>query len=135
VGSVREAFDRLGESGWREAERDALTAFLAAPLASTVLALGGGAPTVPAIAELLLAAASAGSVIIVLLEVDPAIAAERLARDPGDRTSLTGQGIVEELAGLDAARRPIYRRLALRAVNAGTGSVQQVAETLIAALR
>ncbi|MEY5033074.1 MAG: hypothetical protein RL354_2105, partial [Planctomycetota bacterium] len=38
--------------------------------------------------------------------------AARLRRQEGDRPSLTGRGVVEEIGELAAARRPLYAALA-----------------------
>lgn len=128
--SVRSVFEREGEAVWRAAELDALAAFLAAPVAPSVLALGGGAPMVPGIASLVEQARSEGRVVVIHLRVDPSTAAQRLSRDPGDRTSITGAGLIEELAALHEARDGRYRSLSDLSVDAGDGDPEAVAERL-----
>ncbi len=130
VVSVREVFERLGEAPWRAGELAALSAFLDAPLASSILALGGGAVMVEPIARLLQRARSEGRITTVLLDVPPAVAAERLRRDPGDRTSITGRGLIEELAELHARRIGRYRELADITIDVGAGDPDAIARVL-----
>lgn len=129
--SVKATFERLGEASWRAGETAALAAFLDAPLAPSVLALGGGAPMTEAVADRLRAASAAGQALVVHLDCPPEIAGERLSRDPGDRGSITGAGLVEELAALHRARIDRYRALAAISIDASLGSADAVAERLL----
>lgn len=122
VVSVRDVFERLGEPAWRAGELAAFTAFLQAPLTPSVIAMGGGAVTVDAILALLQQARATGRVIVILLDVLPETAAERLLADPGDRTSITGRGLVEELGELYAQRIARYRLVADLSIDARSGS-------------
>lgn len=107
--SVREAFAALGETRFRELEADALRAALAEP--PSVLALGGGTPTAPGAAEILRQARAVGRAALVFLDPPLESLAARLAADAGDRPSLTGRGVVEEIAELAVQRRPLYTEL------------------------
>jgi shikimate kinase len=109
--TVRDAFATAGEKAFREAE----TAELAAALARTapaILALGGGTPTAPGAAELLRDARARDRAWIVFLDPPLERLAARLAQDAGDRPSLTGRGVVEEIEMVAQARRPLYAALA-----------------------
>jgi shikimate kinase len=108
--TVREAFAALGEARFRELEADALRAALAEP--PSVLALGGGTPTAPGAAELLQAARATGRAFLVFLDPPLEALARRLSADAGDRPSLTGHGVVEEIAEIAARRRGPYAALA-----------------------
>jgi shikimate kinase len=57
---------------------------------------------------------------------------ERLRADPGDRGSLTGRGLLEELQALLAAREPLYSGLSNLAVDTGGRTVAEVTDELLA---
>jgi len=107
--NVREAFATAGEARFREAEPRALAEVLAQP--AQVIALGGGTPTAPGAAELLSDARSAGRAFMVFLDPPLEVLAARLRTEAGDRPSLTGLGVVEEIGVLAEARRPLYAAL------------------------
>jgi shikimate kinase len=107
--NVREAFATAGEACFREAEARALAEVLAQP--AQVIALGGGTPTAPGAAALLSAARSAGRVFVVFLDPPLDVLATRLRTEEGDRPSLTGLGVVEEIGVVAQARRPLYAAL------------------------
>lgn len=131
VVSVREVFERLGEPSWRAGEHAALVALLSAPLTPSVIALGGGAVTVDAILTLLQQARAAGRAVVVHLDVSPTVAGERLSRDPGDRSSITGRGIVDELADLYAQRIARYQAVADITIDASMGTPDAIASVLV----
>ncbi|MHC4776819.1 MAG: shikimate kinase, partial [Planctomycetota bacterium] len=54
----------------------------------------------------------AGAATVVYLHCDTGELARRLARDGGDRPSLTGAGPMEEIQTVLEAREPTYRQLA-----------------------
>jgi shikimate kinase len=108
--TVREAFVEHGESGFRAAEAAALSAALDEPPA--IIALGGGTPTAPGAAYRLDAERRAGRAFVVFLDPGSDILAARLRAHEGDRPSLTGRGVVEEIEELACARRPLYAALA-----------------------
>lgn len=106
--SVREAFAVAGEAAFRAAEAKALAAVLGEP--ARVIALGGGTPTAPGAAEEIAQARRRGAVVVFL---DPPleVLAERLRAEQGDRPSLTGLGVVEEIESIARVRRPLYAAL------------------------
>lgn len=106
--SVREAFASAGEAAFREAEAKALAAVLAEP--PQVIALGGGTPMAPGASEQLVAARASGA-LVVFLDPPLDVLAARLRAEQGDRPSLTGLGVVEEIESIAAARRPRYAAL------------------------
>lgn len=112
LASVRDVFSRHGESVWRAGEHAALASLLDAPLAPAVIALGGGAPMTEGVATTLHDGRRSGRLIVAHLACSAETSAARLAMAPGDRPSLTGQPIADELAGLAVRREPRYRALA-----------------------
>ncbi|MBI1303979.1 MAG: shikimate kinase II [Phycisphaera sp.] len=108
--SVGDAFRSVGERRFRDAESEALRTALAE--APQIIALGGGTPTAPGAAAALAAARDAGRAVIVFLDPATDTLAARLAHDAGDRPSLTGRGVVEEIEEIARMRRPLYAALA-----------------------
>ncbi|MBL9149491.1 MAG: hypothetical protein JNM94_12450 [Phycisphaerae bacterium] len=132
--SVREVFERAGERVWRQGEHDALAALLDAPLAPAVIALGGGAPMTDSIARRLHEDRVQGRVVVVHLACPAAVSATRLTREPGDRPSLTGRPITDELESLAAIRTPRYEQLADVTVDA-TRETDAIVDEIVAAAR
>lgn len=130
--SVREAFAAVGETRFREAESSALARVLAGP--ASIVALGGGTPTAPGAATLLAEARAQGRACIVFLDPPLSALAARLAADAGDRPSLTGRGVVEEIAELASRRRPLYGELADIVIATTTESEEEV-QAVAAAVR
>ncbi len=108
--TVAKAFERVGEPGFRAAESTALAEALAQP--PQVIALGGGTPTAPRAADALAAARRDSRALLVFLDLPLELLAERLAAHQGDRPSLTGRGVVEEIEDVARMRRPLYAALA-----------------------
>ena len=121
-GSIAVFFEMHGEAAWRSLERRAFAAALDGGLdrspdsiePARVIALGGGAVTVPEIRDGLEAGRRDGSLRVAWLSAPVATLSARLEADPGDRRSLTGRGVAEETGDLLARREPLYRRLADR---------------------
>jgi shikimate kinase len=107
---VREAFRVHGEDRFRAAETEALAEALRE--APQVIALGGGTPTAPGAAELIANARTNHRAFVVFLDLPLQVLASRLHQDAGDRPSLTGLGVVEEIERLAFVRRPLYAALA-----------------------
>jgi shikimate kinase len=116
--SVRAVFEGPGESVWRAGEAASCAALFDAPLPPAVIALGGGAPMLDQVATTLQAARRDGRAIVIHLRCPSSVAGERLGRAPGDRTSLTGLGVTQELDELARVRGPRYEELADAAVDA-----------------
>lgn len=133
-GSVRDFMAREGEPAWRELERRAFVAATAGsgPDRPRILALGGGAVTVAAIRDGLTRLRETGTARVAWLSAPVPTLAERLRADPGDRGSLTGRGLIDELPALLAAREPFYRGLSNLAVDTAGRPVAEVADALVA---
>ncbi|MBX3404370.1 MAG: shikimate kinase [Phycisphaeraceae bacterium] len=131
-----EAFAAHGESVFRIAENRAL--INESVIGGRVIALGGGTPTAPGVAQMLEGDRSAGRAVIVYLRVMPDVLRARLrATDTSTRPSLTGTGTLEEIESVFAARDPVYRRLATHVIEAAAeenphaGHIAQRIERLI----
>ena len=105
-----EALRGVGEVAFRAAEATALASVLSEH--PRVLALGGGTPTAPGAAEMISRAREERRVFVVFLDPPLDVLANRLRAEAGDRPSLTGRGVVEEIEELAAKRRPLYAALA-----------------------
>ncbi len=131
--SVREAFSLHGERVFRQAEVSALRGVLLEGVG--VLALGGGTAMVPAARELL--RGFADGLCVVYLRASAACLRERLASGGvGDRPSLTGRGVLEEIEEVFAARDAIYREIADAVIEVdgltADGCVRRIEELLAA---
>lgn len=98
--TVPEIFDLYGEARFREGERRVMQRLLNAP--PHVLATGGGAFMDPETREAVKAKA-----VSVWLKADIEVLARRVSRKEG-RPLLAGKNPREVLAGLEAARGPVY---------------------------
>jgi shikimate kinase len=107
--SIREIWAAHGEAAWRAAERAAFQEALRA--VGAVVALGGGTPMIPDVAERMRAARRSGLARVIYLRGAPAVLARRLAQVPGDRPSLTGGDPAAEAAEVLAQREPVYLAL------------------------
>ena len=132
--SVRGVFAAQGEATWRDGELGAAESLFAAPLAPSVIAIGGGAPAINELARRLHDERRAKRAFVVHLSCAIDVAAARLAAVPGDRVSLTGTGIVEELSALAAARSLRYEELADSVIDA-EGAPETVVARIASALR
>lgn len=126
--SLREAWDQRGEEAFREAEVEALRDVLSQ---GVVLALGGGTPTAPGAPAMLREARARGAILVYLRGSPEALGARLLREENRDRPSLTGAGVVEEIAVVFAARDPLYRELATIAVDTDGRSIGELLELLL----
>jgi shikimate kinase len=110
--SVADAWKLDGEPAFRLAETKAISQVLAEPRA--VIALGGGSPTAPGAADILRAAARAGTIILIYLRASSGALHDRLvANGPGiNRPSLTGKDPLQEIEDVLQVRDPLYKELA-----------------------
>ena len=99
--SISELFEQLGESGFREIEASLIQSLLERHEPS-VLALGGGAVTTPAVLDLLRERATT---ILVEIDVDTAWARSRDTDRPNARDEVSFRTLYEQ-------RAPLYRRAA-----------------------
>lgn len=116
----------IGQAGFREREAEALRHLLDGP--ACVLALGGGTPTAPGAAEALRTARETAGTIVVYLRADAALLHARLSRtDMAARPSITGADPLAEIAGVLAARDPLYLSLADMVIGCGAEGPEEVA--------
>lgn len=124
--SVAEAWSRFGEPAFRAAEAQALAAALLDD--GTVIALGGGTPTAPGVAELIEHAKNKRRCVVAYLRCEPAELRSRLmGLDEAamtNRPSLTGGHPLDEIESVFAARDPLYRKLASREIE-GVRSIDE----------
>jgi len=128
--TIRDVWIAHGEEAWRQAEEKALRHALVEP--PSILALGGGTPTIPAAYKVLDKARQAGKIRVIYLECSAQVLQGRLQHQSGDRATLTGLGVVEEVPVLLAAREPIYRALADGQINTGPLTPEEAIDALIA---
>jgi shikimate kinase len=108
--SAGDALRTAGEPAFREAETSALRA--ACEGAPRVIALGGGTPTAPGAAPFIDSLRREGRAFVVYLNPPLAILEARLRESAGNRPSLTGRGVVEEMSEIARRRQPLYAALA-----------------------
>lgn len=122
-----------GAARWREAERVALGQIVASPHGPCIVAVGAGAPDHVPTADIIRRARSGGW-RVVHVRCSPQVCAARLAADPAGRPSVTGTGLVEEIAALHAKRTPTYESLCDLAVD-GERALADVALSIARAAR
>ncbi|HWE35486.1 MAG TPA: shikimate kinase [Isosphaeraceae bacterium] len=103
--SIAAIFAQAGEPAFRDLEEATLRDLVGR--AGAVLATGGGVVLREVNRDALRRFG-----FVVWLTADPAALADRLARDPADRPSLTGLGTIAEVAAVLEARAPLYRATA-----------------------
>ncbi|MBA2479391.1 MAG: shikimate kinase [Planctomycetes bacterium] len=127
--SIAAWFARAGEASFREREAACLVELLAG-VQPFVLATGGGAVVRRENRTLL--AHSGG--IVVYLHAEAAHLQERLRADAGNRPSLTGAAVADEVSALLAVRDPWYREIATHVLPA-VESVDALAARIAALAR
>lgn len=128
--SIREIFDRGGESEFRDWESRTLQ--LVAAMAPAVVALGGGAVLRPENREQI-----ARTGIAVWLQIDAETACQRLQADAttaARRPALTDLPPQQEIAKLIAQREPLYHQTASIHVPAAGRSVAEIADDIVVRL-
>ena len=111
VAGVAEAFARFGEAEFRRAEGKALRTVLATD--HQVIALGGGTPTAPGVAELIRDVRASGAAVVIYLRGSAETLRARLAVSTrAHRPSLTGADPVDEVNALLRARDGAYSEIA-----------------------
>lgn len=139
VRDAGEAFARVGEAGFREAEVEVLGAVLDGIESEggrgadrVIVSLGGGTPTAPGASELLRRARDSIGILLVYLHADVGVLSERLREvgEDGNRPSLTGKGVVEEIGEVYASRDGLYRELASAVIEVGGESVDGAVEAV-----
>lgn len=108
--TVRLVWATHGEVAWRSAEVWCLRQALNGQ--GRVIALGGGTPVIPDARLLIDDARQSGRATAVYLNLPASALKSRLQRRSGDRPSLTGGDVAEEVATVVEERRPIYEGMA-----------------------
>lgn len=126
--SVAQLFENPGEAWFRTREGELLAQALEAGVG--VVACGGGVVLDPRHRALLRARCR-----VVWLEVDPAEAARRVARDGTTRPLLAGAQASDRLADLLATRRALYEEVAAFRVPTDGQTSAQVVDAVLAALK
>lgn len=122
--SIASLFADEGEAAFRQEEERTLQALTQSP--PRVLATGGGAVLRPSNREALRRFG-----FVAWLSADAHALAHRLRTDPGNRPSLTGLGLVEEIQAVLQAREPLYRDLADVEISTLDRSPSQVADAVL----
>lgn len=128
--SIREIFTTDGEPEFRRLERATLVSLLAQE--RLVIAAGGGAILNP---DTRADFRQAGPVVWLTADV-PTIA-ERLTSDPttaARRPSLTGQSLIDEIAGVLKQREPLYRETATIIMPTQARSVAEIVQEIVSQL-
>ena len=125
--SISAIFQARGEAAFRDLEAQALARFLANPVAS-VLSVGGGAVTQPRNRTAL-----KGHQRVVWLRATDATLASRIGNG-SDRPLLAGKDVVVELGRLSKARDGMYGEVADAVVDVDNLSLDDVVDSVMAAL-
>ncbi len=129
--SVREAFALHGEAVFRQAEISVLREVLFEGVG--VLSLGGGTAMHPGAQELL--GRFGEGLWVGYLRASPACLRARLASEGvGDRPSLTGRGVLEEIEEIFRLRDATYRGLADEVIEVDGVSVSACVDRIVALL-
>ena len=99
-----------GEAAWRQAETVVAREIVEG--AGQLISMGGGMPIIPEVQLLMQEAREAGSLIVIYLDAPVDLLQQRLAAQPGDRSTLTGMGLIEEIEAISVDRDPVYRAMA-----------------------
>ena len=129
--SVRQVWARHSEKAWRAAEAAALEQVLSA--SRQVIALGGGTPLINEARQLIETARREGAAWVVYLQANAETLRRRLVQEAGDRPSLTGGDVAEEVAAVLRQREPAYLGLADFVCDASEDP-EAITERILAAL-
>jgi shikimate kinase len=140
--TIAQVWQARGEKRWRDAETTVLRSLLnnrsASPRQRMVIALGGGAPMIPAVADMVASARANGVALTVYLACSVQTLQDRLRRagEAGQsRPPLLGHDAVAEVPAVLALREPTYRGLADIVIDANQPSSINTLKELLAALR
>lgn len=128
--TISDIFAEQGEPAFRDLEEQVVKQL--ASRQQTVVALGGGAVLREASRDRLKKAGP-----VVWLTAAPATIAARLSQDSSTgsrRPSLTGGGVLQEVAQVLTAREPLYRECATLVVDTEGKSPRQVAAEILSTL-
>ncbi len=108
--TVQEIWAAHGEAAWRATEVDALREVLSSE--DQVLSLGGGTPMIAEARAMIESASRSNRAYVVYLKCSVDVLENRLQVEVGDRPSLTGGSVADEIGGILREREPIYEALA-----------------------
>jgi shikimate kinase len=108
--TISEIWAAHGEAAWRRAEVAALDEVLADE--NLIIALGGGVPMIDAARRRIEAGRPAGELRVAYLKCPVEVLTQRLRAAPGDRPSLTGAAVTDEIAAVLRRRQATYEALA-----------------------
>lgn len=130
--SSAEALVQYGEPAFRAAEYQALLELLQHSPRSCIIALGGGTPTAPGVADLLTHARSSREAILLYLHASASSLRARLANtDLSTRPSLTGAPPLQEVDELYSRRDPLFRSLADAVIDADSETPGQLVDRIM----
>ncbi len=127
--TIADIFATDGEPHFRALESETLTR-LYAEYPDMVLSTGGGAILSEANRSLL----QKSSTAVCYLQAEAAVLSGRLNRNAGNRPSLSGKSVAEEVAGILSIREPLYRACADVLIDASL-PIEQVCEQVMCYLR
>ncbi|MEL6328919.1 MAG: shikimate kinase [Planctomycetota bacterium] len=127
--TAADAINNRGLEAFRNAETEALRRELSTT--AGVLALGGGTPTAPGARELL---ESCGVPCLYLHAGTDVLRARLSATDLGERPSLTGGAVLDEIGEIYLQRDTLYRELASHLVEVEDQEPEAVADAIAALL-
>ena len=131
--SAAEALSTHGEAAFRAAEFEALKRSLEE--SHSVISAGGGTPTAPGAAEHIIAQAVEQDLRVFYLCATVETLSRRLAAtDLSTRPSLTGAGVLQEIAALHRKRHDLYVSLADEVIEVDGLTPEQVAAAIAASL-
>ncbi|MBL0922180.1 MAG: AAA family ATPase [Phycisphaerales bacterium] len=114
--NVAQAWKSHGQQAFRAAEADALRAAMR-DSSGAVVALGGGTPTAPGVADHVRHESRHKRAVVVYLRCTPAELRRRLTGRLGaDRPSITGKDPLAEMDEVFRFRDPLYRSLAFAVI-------------------
>jgi shikimate kinase len=127
--TVGEIWAARGEAAWRAAEVAALEEVLAQD--DQIVALGGGVPMIDAARERIDENRLAGRGRVAYLECTSEELIRRLRAAPGDRPSLTGEDVAQEIVAVLRRRQGTYELLADIIADASGPDPASVAEAVM----
>ena len=130
--TVSEVWQTHGESAWRAAETQVMREILTDDVdGGVVCALGGGAPMIDEVADLIDGARQDGRAVVVYLRGTPETLRTRLTDETSDRPSLTGADPLDEIGDVLAARESTYVRLSDTIIEIDSGAVDEIINAII----
>jgi shikimate kinase len=131
--TVRDVWQKMGETAWRAAEVHALKQVLTND--NQIVSLGGGTPTIPEARTMIEAARASACARTVYLRCATDELVRRLSQAAGDRPSLTGKGPADEVMEVLSKREPTYLAIADIVCDTADQSLQETLAELLTLLK